>query len=107
MLASGKIVVAGQDQILAGSSATTEVCVARAVEMGACTLRQAIDMACRNPCRLLGLPEYRLMSGDQANLMLFHQGSTAGSSGGAGLRVIATVVGGQLAYGQLPNRPVV
>jgi N-acetylglucosamine-6-phosphate deacetylase len=107
VLASGKIVVAGQDQILAGSSATTEVCVARAVEMGACTLRQAIDMACRNPCRLLGLPEYRLMSGDQANLMLFRQGSTAGVSGGAGLRVIATVVGGQLAYGQLPNGPVV
>jgi N-acetylglucosamine-6-phosphate deacetylase len=106
ILESGKIVLAGQDQILAGSSATTQVCVARAVEMGACTLRQAIDMACRNPCRLLGLPEYRLMSGDQANLMLFHDGVTAGASRGTGLKVIATVVDGQLAYGELPVRPV-
>ena len=106
VLASGKIVVAGQDQILAGSSATTEVCVARAVEMGACTLKQAIDMACRNPCRLLGLPEYRLMSGDQANLMLFHEMRPVGGSQDTGLKVVATVVDGQLAFGQFPVLPV-
>jgi N-acetylglucosamine-6-phosphate deacetylase len=105
VLASGKIVVAGQEQILAGSSATTEVCVARAAEMGACTLAQAIDMACRNPCRLLGFPEYRLMSGDLANLILFRSGMSGDATPGQGLNVVATLLHGQLAYGELASLP--
>ncbi|MFN9374559.1 MAG: N-acetylglucosamine-6-phosphate deacetylase, partial [Planctomycetaceae bacterium] len=105
VLASGKIVVAGQEQILAGSSATTEVCVARAVNMGACTLTQAIDMACRNPSRLLGFPEYRLMSGDLANLMVYRWGMSGDSTPSQGLNVVATLLHGQLAFGELPGEP--
>ena len=101
VLPSGRIVVAGQEQILAGSSATTEICVSRAAEMGACTLAQAIDMACRNPCRLLGMPESRLMSGDLANLIVFRRELSEGSSPGMDMKVMATLLHGQLVHGDL------
>jgi N-acetylglucosamine-6-phosphate deacetylase len=101
VLPSGRIVVAGQTQILAGSSATTEICVSRATEMGACTLAQAIDMACRNPCRLLGMPESRLMSGDLANLIVFRRELSEGSSPEMDMKVMATLLHGQLVHGDL------
>src|SRR5205085_2880452 len=71
VLENGRIVVAGQNEILAGSGSTTEMCVAHAVGCGAASLRDAIDMACGNPSRLLGLGEQRLMAGDPADLLLF------------------------------------
>jgi len=97
---SGRIVVAGQDKILAGSSATTEVCVSRATQMGGISLRTAIDMACRNPSRLLGFPEYRLMSGDVANLFLYR--IMESPAGGPSISVVATILQGELAWGEIP-----
>lgn len=97
----GRIVVAGQDQLLAGSGATTELCVARAAEFGACSLREAIDMACRNPARLLGFREYRLMAGDSAHLFLFDPPTTPGGN----FRIHATIVAGRRVWGELPPAP--
>lgn len=96
--ADGKIVVAGQDRILAGSGATTEVCVAQAAAFGAATLREAIDMACRNPTRLLGFREYRLMAGDAAHLFVYHP-PTAESPA---FRILSTIVAGRVAWGEIP-----
>jgi N-acetylglucosamine-6-phosphate deacetylase len=98
VLESGRIVVAGQDQLLAGSGNTTEECVAAAVACGAATFRDAIDMACRNPTRLLGLREQRLIAGDLADLVLMrHDRATSG------VEVTATIVEGALRFGTLPG----
>jgi N-acetylglucosamine-6-phosphate deacetylase len=94
VLKSGRIVVAGQDQLLAGSGSTTEECVAQTVRCGAASLREAVDMACRNPARLLGFREQRLVAGDRADLFLFRH-----RSAGSQIEVTATLQGGILRFG--------
>jgi N-acetylglucosamine-6-phosphate deacetylase len=97
VLPGGRIVVAGQDQLLAGSWKTTETCVAETVRCGAASLREAIDMACRNPTRLLGFREQRLIAGDTADLFLFRH-----SANGSEIEVMATIIAGGLQFGSLP-----
>lgn len=71
ILEDGRLVLAGQRQLLAGSGVTTEFCVGRAVQSGAVGLRTAWDMASVNPARLCGLEEIRLQRGCRADLVLF------------------------------------
>src|SRR6185295_14120809 len=68
VLDDGRIVVAGQREILAGSGAATDACVAHAAHCGAAMLREAIDMTCRNPTRFFGFSEYSLRPGHPADL---------------------------------------
>jgi len=96
VLTSGRIVVAGQEQLLAGSGSTTEECVAACVASGGATLRDAIDMASRTPARLLGFRESRLMAGDAADLFLFRHDESASR-----IEVVATIVQGELRYGTI------
>ncbi|MFN0054283.1 MAG: N-acetylglucosamine-6-phosphate deacetylase [Planctomycetales bacterium] len=93
ILPGGRIVVAGQGQLLAGSWSTTEMCVAHAVRCGAASLRDAIDMASRNPARALGFPEQRLMAGDRADLFLFQHRAQEHR-----IEVVATIVAGVMRY---------
>ena len=72
VLEDGKIVIAGQQQLLAGSGSATDSCVANAIEMADVSLQEAFDMAGRNPCRLLGFEVVRLQRGSRADLVLFH-----------------------------------
>ncbi|QDT54967.1 N-acetylglucosamine-6-phosphate deacetylase [Caulifigura coniformis] len=67
----GRIVVAGQRTLLAGSALTTEVCVGHMVKATGVTLGQACDMAGRIPLRLCGLDAPRLIAGAAADLVLF------------------------------------
>jgi N-acetylglucosamine-6-phosphate deacetylase len=97
VLADGRIVVAGQRDILAGSGAATDACVAHAASCGAATLREAIDMTCRNPTRFFGFPEYGLRPGHPADLFIYRP-----EPAGAGLGVLATVISGEARYGQIP-----
>lgn len=98
VLADGRIVVAGQDQLLSGSSAGTDICVARAIEYGQVSLKEAIDMASRNPCRLLGCEEAELRPGSLADLFLFRYPGPP-----ANLEVLATIASGELQFGSLPS----
>jgi N-acetylglucosamine-6-phosphate deacetylase len=67
----GKIVVAGQRTLLAGSAQTTETCVGHMVNAAGVTLGQACDMAGRIPLRLCGLDAPTLAPGSKADLVLF------------------------------------
>ncbi len=98
VLDDGRIVVAGQRDMLAGSDQTTDTCVARVAACGAATLCEAIDMACRNPTRFFGFPEYGLRAGHSADLFLYRPNVSAGDLG-----VVATFVAGQLRFGTLPG----
>ncbi len=98
ILEDGRIVVAGQRQFLAGSGADTGQCVVEAVRHGGISLPQAIDMAGRNPARLLGFEEIRLRRGARADLFLFDF-----PDAGRSLDVIATVAAGTLQFGTIPS----
>ncbi|MEX0716784.1 MAG: amidohydrolase family protein [Planctomycetaceae bacterium] len=96
ILDDGRIVVAGQRQLLAGSAQETDHCVATAIEMAGITLAEAIDMAGRNPARLLGFEEIRLHSGSRADLMVFEW-----SGPGDRFRFLSVVQAGEVRHGAL------
>lgn len=98
ILEDGRIVIAGQDQLLAGSSLETDTCVGNAMGMADLSLQQAFDMAGRNPARLLGFEEIRLRRGSRADLVLFHQNESSGR-----FEFTATVAAGALRYGEVPD----
>lgn len=99
ILESGKLVVAGQREILAAASAPIGVGVAHAVSFAGLTLGQAVDLATANPARLLGLPAPRLEPGCAADLVLFDVPEPPGPDGPAPFVVRATIQGGELAAG--------
>ncbi|MBX3451168.1 MAG: amidohydrolase family protein [Planctomycetaceae bacterium] len=94
ILPSGKLVVAGQQELLAGSADTTDVCVARLIAATGCSLRDAIEMASLTPAEMLRLESPRLAPGGRADLFLFDHDPRA-----ATLRVHATVAAGTLEFG--------
>lgn len=71
VLPSGKLVPAGQPDILAGASLPLPVCVANVMRMGGVSLAEAIDMASIRPAQLIGLDHTGLEVGAPANLVLF------------------------------------
>jgi len=100
ILDDGRIVIAGQNQLLAGSSVETDTCVREAVRLGGVSLATAIDMASRNPARLLGFEEVRLRRGSLADLVVFQFDESSG------MRIQATIGHGELRYGRLADDAV-
>ena len=98
ILPEGKIVVASNPQFLAGSAQLTDACVAHAISAAGLSLRDAWDMASRNPARALKCEEHRIARGSRADLVLF---DFAGP--GDRIRVRATVAAGELRFGTLAD----
>jgi len=94
VLADGRIVPAGQRDLLAGSGAATDTCVAHVANCGAATLHDAIDMTTRNPARFFGFPEQGLRAGATADLFLYRPVATTDR-----LDVVATIVAGEMRFG--------
>jgi|SRR5579872_1104536 len=94
VLDNGRIVVAGQRDILAGSGAATDTCVAHVFQCEAATKRDAIDMASRNPTRFFGFPEQGLRAGAPADLFLYRPAPSADR-----LDVVATIIAGDVRFG--------
>jgi N-acetylglucosamine-6-phosphate deacetylase len=97
VLTDGRIVVAGQRTLLAGSAADTGRCVVEAMRHGGVSLADAIDMAGRNPASLLGFEENRLRPGSRADLILFRVSELDS------LEILVTVAAGSLRYGAIPS----
>ncbi len=98
ILEDGRIVIAGQTQLLAGSGLETDTCVANAITHAGVSLQEAIDMAGMNPARLLGCEEIRLARGKRADLIVFNYAGT-----GAKLEFVATIACGELRFGSLSH----
>ena len=96
VLPDGRIVVAGQRELLAGSAADTCRCVVEAMRLGV-SRADALDMAGRNPARLLGFEEIRLRPGSRADLFIF-RGSESNS-----LEVRAAIAAGSLRFGTVSS----
>jgi N-acetylglucosamine-6-phosphate deacetylase len=71
VLPTGKLVPAGQPDILAGASLPIHACVANVMRFAGLELAEAIDMASCRPAELIGLHCHALESGALADLFLF------------------------------------
>ena len=71
VLPSGKLVPAGQPDILAGASLPLHVCIANVMRFAGVDLATAINMASLAPAGLIGLDHPGLEVGAPANLFLF------------------------------------
>ena len=99
ILENGKLVVAGQHELLAGSAQETDVCVANVMEFAGVSLREAIDMTSKNPAKLLGREVARLRRGSLADLIVFRVAPNKQR-----LDVEATIASGHLMYGEIVAR---
>lgn len=71
VLDNGKLVIAGQRDILAGASSLLDSCVAQVMRFAGVNLTTAIEMASTQPAELIGVHDQRLDVGCPANLVLF------------------------------------
>lgn len=95
ILPSGKLVVAGQTELLAGSAHETDVCITEVQRAAGVSQKAAIDMTSRNPARLLGFEPTRLTRGGLADLFVFRTPPAFGR-----LEGFATIAGGELGWGE-------
>jgi N-acetylglucosamine-6-phosphate deacetylase len=96
ILPDGRLVIAGQDQLLAGASLPIGLGVANVMQFAGVDLATAIAMATTHPARLLGLPCGSLCPGDPADLVLFELAPNSAER----FRVRATMVAGEVVFGQ-------
>lgn len=100
LLPSGRLVVAGQDQLLAGASLPIGVGVVNMMRFAGVNLATAIAMASAHPSQLLGHAAGTLRPGDAADLVLFDLTSEE-SSADARLVIRATIAAREVVYGEL------
>ncbi|MEX2174401.1 MAG: amidohydrolase family protein [Pirellulaceae bacterium] len=98
VLPSGKLVPAGQPEILAGASLPLHGCVANAIRWGGIDLATAIEMASSRPAALIGQPAHTLDVGSAANLVLF---DLPAPDSAAPLAIRATLNGGAVVFGSV------
>ena len=98
ILEDGRIVIAGQRQLLAGSGVSTDRCVANAVKFGGVSLRDAFHMAGHNPARLLGFEPISLRRGSRADIVQFdhHRAQCR-------LEIKAVLAAGSLRFGTIQS----
>ncbi|MCS7305480.1 MAG: amidohydrolase family protein [Thermoguttaceae bacterium] len=71
ILPSGKMVIAGQQELLAGATLPVGEGVVNAMRYAGLDLSEAIRLATEAPCRILGIEPHRLVPGSPADLVLF------------------------------------
>lgn len=99
ILPDGRLVIAGQDQLLAGASLPIGVGVVNVMRFAGVDLAAAIAMASATPARLLGAEVGALEARSRADLVLF---DAPAESGPPALSIRATIVGGNVVFGELP-----
>ena len=94
ILPSGRLVVAGQEELLAGASLPIGVGVANMMDFAGVGLATAVEMASRRPAEMLGLESIRAEVGSRADFVLFDMVPDA-ESGGTRIIVVQTIIGGE------------
>jgi N-acetylglucosamine-6-phosphate deacetylase len=84
ILDDGRLVIAGQRQLLAGASRPLGQGVANVMRFAGVSLREAIEMAAVRPAGLLGRPVCRFQPGDPADLVVFDLVAPAAGAGDHG-----------------------
>ncbi|MBL9084843.1 MAG: N-acetylglucosamine-6-phosphate deacetylase [Planctomycetales bacterium] len=96
ILPDGRLVIAGQDQLLAGASLPIQYGIANVMRFAGVDLPTAVAMASTTPARIIDAPCGGLRPGDLADLALFHW-----SPGDTTLEIAATISHGKVVYGKL------
>ena len=104
ILPNGRLVVAGQHEIMAGASSPVGCGIANAVRFAGLRLETAIRMAAHNPAGLLGITPGGLSPGDPADLVLFRFEDGSEGAPSSEFAPVATVLGGRLVW-QSPDPP--
>jgi N-acetylglucosamine-6-phosphate deacetylase len=95
----GRLVIAGQDQLLAGASQPLHLGVANVMRFAGLDLKTAVGLATRQPAALLGLAPVGLNPGDPADLFVFDLPEDLRNAGAprqqTGLRIRQTIITGQ------------
>jgi N-acetylglucosamine-6-phosphate deacetylase len=109
LLDDGRLVVAGQRELLAGAAAPLGQGIPQVIHDAGVDLAQAVDMATLQPARLLREPAGALAPGNRADLVQFRLG-VAGDRPVRQFVVVATIAGGRPVYGlpwpqEVPSRP--
>ena len=99
ILPDGRLVIAGQQQLLAGSGVETDTCVSHLCAVADVSLAEAINMAGRTAARLLGFEEIRLQRGSRADLMQF-----TWDGPGTRMKILAVHQAGTLRFGHNRGR---
>ncbi|GIX05164.1 MAG: N-acetylglucosamine-6-phosphate deacetylase [Planctomycetaceae bacterium] len=97
ILVDGKLVVAGQRELLAGSAFETDWCVQRMRQITALPWREIIPMTSKYPAQLLGTEYPKLRRGGLANLIVFSHDPQA-----LRLNIQATILQGRTVFGSVP-----
>ena len=101
ILPDGRLVIAGQDQLLAGASLPIGFGIANVMRFAGVDLKEeAVTMASTRPARLIDAPHGGLRPGDWADLALFHLDGDI-SCGSHSLRVQATIARGEVIFGSV------
>ena len=104
LLEEGRLVVAGQRELLAGALHPIGAGVANLLRFADLDLATAVQLAVDHPARLLGLQPGKLEAGQPADLVQFHLPDDAAAPGRLRFEVCSTVINGQVAWGT-PFRP--
>lgn len=105
VLPSGRLVIAGQTELMAGASAPIGAGVANVMHFAGVSLAEAVRMAVHHPARLLGLEPGGLEPGDSAELVLFDLVEPSDAGEPPALEVRATVSRGQVVFGSIWRPP--
>ncbi|MDI9442720.1 MAG: amidohydrolase family protein, partial [Planctomycetota bacterium] len=97
ILATGKLVVAGQEELLAGASRPLCEGIGNVMDFAGIGLAAAVDMATRRPAELLGLEVAAPRTGSAADFVVFEL-AEGGAEGGARLDVKRTIGGGEVLW---------
>jgi len=100
ILPNGRLVVAGQMELMAGASLPIGTGVANVMHYAGASLTQAVHMAVHHPAALLGIEPGGLAPGDSADLVLFDLAESS-DSGPPQFEVAATLVGGEVVFGSV------
>ncbi len=90
VLADGPILIAGQNQLLAGSGQQTDICVGHMYAVTDASLAECIDMAGKHPANWFGIQSISLDVGSRADVILFDEPQK-----GDRLRVAQTIAAGE------------
>ncbi len=97
VLHDGRLVIAGQTQLLAGASRPIGVGVANLMRFARLDLGNAVDLATVQPARLIGARVGGLRPGDPADLVLFELDASGE------LHVQATILSGECVFGRVTS----
>ncbi len=101
ILEDGRLVIAGQRQLLAGAALPMTVALPNVMRFAQLSLPQAIDMASIRPARLIGIPPARLEVGSRADLILFQLDlDTLDTSP---MEIVTTIKQGVVSHGEIPT----